>query len=272
MRKMWIEKDSLKVPLRQQLDLLSISNMAYYYVPVPETEANLLYMELIDREYTKHPFYGSRRMGAILRREGHIVNRKRLIRLMRLMGLQAIYPKPNLSKGNSEHKKYPYLLRDLKINEKDHVWSTDITYIPVQGGFLYLIAVIDWATRYVLSWRISNTLDLDFCIDALEAALSIAQPLIFNTDQGSQFTSNQFTNILENKGIAISMDGKGRALDNIFVERLWRSVKYEEVYIKRYETGSEAYKGIQSYMKFYNTERPHQALDYKTPQEVYYMK
>jgi putative transposase len=227
-------------------------------------------MEIIDREYTAHPFYGSRKMAVLLNRLGHIVNRKRVIRLMRIMGLEAIYQKPNLIKANKKDKKYPYLLRGLKIIRPNQVWGTDITYIPVRGGFLYLTAIMDWYTRYILSWRLSNTMDVGFCIDALQEALGLAQPEIFNSDQGSQYTSGDFTGILLGRQIAISMDGKGRAFDNIFTERLWRSVKYEEVYIKKYESGLEAKKGLTAYMKFYNEERPHQALNYFTPEYAYY--
>lgn len=227
-------------------------------------------MEQIDRIYTDHPFYGSRRMRALLTREGHRVNRKRVVRLMRLMGIEALYPKPNLSKPALEAKKYPYLLRGVEINAANQVWSTDITYIPVKGGFLYLTAVMDWYTRYVLSWKISNTLDVSFCLEALEEALEKGRPDIFNTDQGCQYTSYDFTNALERRQIQISMDGKGRALDNIFVERLWRTVKYEEVYIKKYETGLEVVKGLQTYMPFYNEKRPHQSLNYRTPSEAYW--
>lgn len=228
-----------------------------------------MYMEMIDREYTDHPFYGSRQMTAFLRRQGHLVNRKRVMRLMRMMGLEAIYPKPNLSKAAAGHKKYPYLLKDLQILSPNHVWSTDITYIPVKGGFLYLTAIMDWFTRYILSWRLSNTMDVGFCLEALEEALSQGSPSIFNSDQGSQFTSKEFTGSLKARDIKISMDGKGRAFDNIFVERLWRTIKYEEVYLKKYETCRDAHLGLRSYIKFYNEERPHSSLSYRTPQEVY---
>ena len=235
-----------------------------------ESKANLLYMEIIDRLYTEHPYYGSRRMIVELKKLGHSVNRKRVRRLMQNMGIEAIYPKPKLSTPGKEAKKYPYLLRGVEVTRPNQVWSTDITYIPVRGGFLYLVAIIDWCSRYVLSWKLSNTLDLRFCIEALMEALQSSKPEIFNSDQGVQFTSNEFTSLLEEKGIQISMDGKGRALDNIFVERLWRTVKYEEVYIKRYEDGASAHKGLGAFFPFYNERRPHQALEYKTPQEVYF--
>lgn len=209
-------------------------------------------------------------MVVLLEQEGYSVNRKRVVRLMRLMSLEAVYPKQNLSKAALEAKKYPYLLRGLVITARNQVWSTDITYIPLRGGFLYLTAVMDWHTRYILSWRISNTLDVAFCIEALNEALEQGKPDIFNTDQGSQYTSNDFISVLKANKIQISMDGKGRALDNIFVERLWRTIKYEDVYIKRYENGPEAVRGIQTYMSFYNNERPHQSLGYRTPAEAYW--
>ncbi len=226
-------------------------------------------MRLIDEQYTKTPFYGSRRMTEQLKRSGHMVNRKRIVRLMELMGLQAIYPRKNLSKLNSGHKVYPYLLRDLSIDRVNHVWSTDITYIPLTKGFMYLSAVIDWYSRYVLAWRLSNTLDTGFCLDALDEALKSGKPEIFNTDQGVQFTSSAFTGRLEAEGIRISMDGRGRALDNVFVERLWRSVKYENIYICNYDDVAALYKGLEGYFHFYNHERPHQGLNYKIPVEVH---
>ncbi len=247
-----------------------VSKTAYYYEPASETPENLLYMELIDGLYTRHPFYGSRRMVVELNRLGHSVNRKRVSRLMRQMGIETFYPKPKLSIASKETKKYPYLLRDVAVTNPDHVWSSDITYIRVKGGFLYLMAIIDWFSRYVLSWRLSNTMDVDFCIDGLEEALRKGRPSIFNTDQGAQFTSIEFTPLLERNNVKISMDGKGRALDNIFIERLWRTVKYEEVYIKRYENGTSAYEGLNTFFPFYNEHRPHQSLDYKTPKEVYF--
>ena len=226
-------------------------------------------MHLIDEQYTRTPFYGVPRMTVWLQHQLCDVNHKRVARLMRLMGLQAIYPKPNIGRKHPEHKIYPYLLRDVKIVRPDQVWSTDITYIRMKGGFLYLTAVIDWYSRYVLSWQLSNTLDSYFCIEALEDALDGRRPEIFNTDQGVQFTSNSFTSVLEDHGISISMDGRGRALDNVFVERLWRSVKYEEVYLHDYQTPVEAQLGLDRYFKFYNKERFHQSLGYRIPGEVY---
>ena len=227
-------------------------------------------MRRIDEQYLKTPFYGSRRMEDYLDGQGFEVNRKRVQRLMRLMGLEAIYPKPRLSQRNQEHEVFPYLLRDVVIERPDQVWSTDITYLPMRRGFLYLVAIIDWFSRYVLSWRLSNTLDTVFCIDALEEALSGSRrPDIFNSDQGCQFTSKAFTGRLKARDISISMDGRGRAFDNIFIERLWWAVKYEEVYLHAYENGRVAHDRLGRYFLFYNVERPHQSLDYRTPCELY---
>ena len=221
-------------------------------------------MALIDQQYLKTPFYGSRRMTAWLRNHGHQVNRKRVRRVMQLIGLEAIYRRPNTSKPNPGHKVYPYLLRGLEINRVNQVWATDITYIPMARGFLYLVALMDWHSRYVLAWRLSKTLEVDFCVAALEEALSKGRPQIFNTDQGSQFTS-----MLLAQGVQVSMDGRGPCMDNVFVERLWRSIKYEEVYLKAYQNGTEARKGIGAYLAFYNQERPHQALGYRSPGQVF---
>ena len=250
--------------------MLGLSKTGYYYEPIPESSQNLILMKEIDKLYTDHPFYGSRRMTIMLRKESYHVNRKKIIRLMDLMKLKAIFPKRNLSKCNKEHKKFPYLLKNIEITKPNQAWATDITYIPIQGGFFYLTVIMDWNTRYILSWRLSNTLDLTFCVEALEEALIINKPEIFNSDQGVQYTSNDFIKILERNKIKISMDGKGRAFDNIFVERLWRSVKYEEVYIKRYKNGKEAKEGLSNYIKFYNKKRPHQSLGYFTPYEKYF--
>jgi len=230
-------------------------------------------MNLIDEQYSKTPFYGSPRITAWLRRQGYHVNIKRVKRLMQKMGIVAIYPAPNTSKTNQLHKIYPYLLRGVSVQKPNQVWGVDITYIRMERGFLYLVAILDWFSRYVLAWELSNTLDTQFCIDALEEALAkYGEPEILNSDQGCQFTSHDFTGILLDHEVKISMDGRGRVFDNIFVERLWRSVKYEEVYIKNYETSLDAYQGLGGYFKLYNTERPHQSLDYRTPQEVYYNK
>lgn len=226
-------------------------------------------MNEIDRIYTSRPFYGSPRITAELRRQGYRVNHKRIERLMRIMGLQAIFPGRNLSRPDKGNKIYPYLLKGLDITRCDQVWSSDITYIPLYSGFAYMTAVIDWLSRYVLSWEISNTLDTSFCLSALERALRQGKPEIFNTDQGSQFTSNAYTSAIVNKEIRMSMDSRGRALDNIFIERLWRSLKYEDIYLKGYSSMPELINGVDNYIKFYNFERPHQSLGYKTPAEVY---
>jgi putative transposase len=240
-----------------------------YYQPVPASQENLELMKLIDQQYLDRPFYGSRRMTAWLRNQGYRVNRKRVRRLMEIMGLRAIYRRPRTSQPAPSHQVYPYLLRGVAITQPNQVWTADITYIPLARGFLYLVAIMDWYSRYVLSWRLSNTLEVDFCIEALEEALRNGQPEIFNTDQGAQFTSQAFTSLLEQHGIKVSMDGKGRYTDNLFIERLWRSLKYEEVYLKAYAGGKEARAGIGGYFDFYNMERPHQALGYQTPAEVF---
>jgi putative transposase len=251
--------------ITRQCQLLGLPRSTWYYQPVGETAENLQLMRRIDELYLKRPFFGSRKMAQVLG-----CNRKRTQRLMRLMGLEAIYPKQRTTLRAAGHKIYPYLLRNVPITRSDQVWSTDITYVPMRHGFLYLVAVIDWFSRYVLAWRLSNTLQGIFCLEALEEALAGGQPEIFNTDQGSQFTANAFTSRLEAQGVAVSMDGRGRALDNVFIERLWRSVKYEEVYLNDYEDGWQAATRLQAYFEFYGSERPHQALGYKTPQEVYF--
>jgi putative transposase len=258
--------------VRRQCELLGLNRSTWYYEPVPESAANLALMRRIDEQYLRRPYYGSRRMTVWLRGEGEEVNRKRVQRLMRLMGLEAIYPKPRTTLPGAGHKIYPYLLRNVAVTRPNQVWSTDITYVPLRCGFLYLTAILDWYSRYVLAWRLSNSLDVEFCLEALEEALGQAHPEIFNSDQGVQFTSREFTGRLESAAVAISMDGRGRALDNVFVERLWRSVKYEEVYLHDYATGVECHAGLSSYLRFYCEERPHQALDYRTPAEVYWDK
>lgn len=265
-----IERSHPQISIRRQCTLVGLNRSSLYYPPTQETDENLLLMRLIDQQYTRTPFYGSRRMTHWLGRAGHEVNRKRVQRLMRKMGLEAVYPRPRLSQAAPEHKVYPYLLRGIEVHHPDQVWSTDITYVPMQHGFMYLVAVMDWHSRYVLSWQLSNTMDVTFCLRALEQALEKGGPEIFNTDQGSQFTSQAFTGRLEEAGVAISMDGRGRALDNIFVERLWRTVKYEDIYIKGYVTVAELEAGLTDYFWFYNHERPHQALGYQTPAEVYF--
>jgi putative transposase len=252
---------------------LGLPRATYYYHPQVETAENLILMRLIDETYTDFPFFGSRRMVAWLEMKGCSVNRKRVQRLMRKMGLEAIYPKPKLSKNNPEHKIYPYLLRGVKPQRPNHIWSTDITYIPMRSGFLYLVAIIDWYSRCVLTWELSNTLEQSFCIATLERALEkFGAPEIFNTDQGAQFTSTTFTSILLAHRVKISMDGRGRALDNIYVERLWRAVKYEDVYLKAYNDGRDTYRGLRDYFSFYNNERPHQSLNYSTPAAIYFGK
>lgn len=255
--------------VRRQCELLGLSRATYYYQPASETPLNLVLMRLIDEEYTEHPFYGRRKMTAYLRRQGYAVNPKRVRRLMQTMGLEAIYPKPRTTVVNPEHRVYPYLLRGVEITRTNQVWSTDITYVPMPNGFMYLTAVIDWYSRYVLAWQLSNTLDNHFCIEALHHALQYGRPEIFNTDQGVQFTSDAFTAILKAAEVRISMDGRGRALDNIFVERLWRSVKQEEIYPKAHATVPALYRGLHTYFEFYNHERPHQSLNDRTPAAVY---
>jgi len=265
-----IEPGHPELSVRRQCELLDLSRSGLYYEPRGETPENLELMRLIDEVYTRWPFYGVRKMSAYLRREGHEVNPKRVRRLMRLMGLEAIYPRKRLSLSGQGHKRYPYLLEGVEVLRPDQVWSADITYIRLRRGFLYLVAVLDWYSRYVLSWALSSSLEAGFCLLALEEALANGRPEIFNTDQGTQFTSEAFTGLLEAQGIAVSMDGRGRVFDNIFSERLWRTVKYEEVYLKDYADPREARHGLGAYFGFYNDERLHQALDYSTPAEVYY--
>jgi putative transposase len=264
-----IEPGSLALSVRRQCELVGLGRSSWYYECATESADNLRVMRRIDEEYLRHPFKGSRQMSAWLKSQGEPGNRKRVQRLMRLMGLEALYPKPRTTERNPAHKIYPYLLRGVEILRPDHVWSTDITYIPLRGGYLYLAAVIDWYSRYVLSWRLSNTLDVGFCLEALEEALSRSKPEIFNSDQGVQFTSEAFTNRLLESAVRISMDGKGRALDNVFVERLWRTVKYEEVYVKAYETAREAEANLSTYFLYYNEERFHSSLANRTPRSVY---
>jgi len=253
----------------RQCALMGISRSSVYYRPRAPSQNDLALMNQIDQQYLTTPFYGSRRMKVWLGRQGHGVNRKRVQRLMRAMGLQAIYRRPRTSQPGPGHKVYPYLLGAMEITRPNQVWAADITYIPMAKGFLYLVAIMDWYSRYVVAWRLSNTLDADFCVEALEEALGKGTTEVFNTDQGSQFTSEGFTGVLDQHCIRISMDGKGRYRDNIFVERLWRTVKYEEVYLKAYSNGREARDGLEAYFHFYNNQRPHQALGYRTPAEVF---
>jgi putative transposase len=264
-----VEPGHPEISLRRQCELLGVNRSGVYYQPRGESAENLQLMRLIDEEYTRRPFYGSRRMMRWLREQGYPVGRDRVRRLMELMGLEAVYPKPRLSQPGEDHKIYPYLLDGVAINRVNQVWSTDITYIRMAGGFVYLVAVMDWYSRYVLSWALSLTLELPFCLEALQAALRHGRPEIFNSDQGSQFTSEKFTGALKRRGIAVSMDGHGRCLDNIFIERLWRSLKYEEVYLRDYRWVPEARHGIGKWFRFYNHQRPHQSLDYQTPARIY---
>jgi len=271
MRQAWISHSSA-VSVAQQCVLAAVSRATIYahQKPKPVDELDLLHSRLIDEEYTRYPFYGSRKMVTFLKTEGHIVNRKRVQRLMRIMGLVAIAPGPNTSRAHPEHKVYPYLLRGVAVVRPNQVWSTDITYIRLPRGFVYLVAIIDWYSRRVLGWRISNSMEATFCVDCLEEAIRAhGKPEIFNSDQGSQFTSDAFTGVLQREGIVISMDGRGRAFDNIFVERLWRSVKHEDVYLKGYATVGELMIGLTEYFDFYNVRRPHQSLENETPDVVY---
>lgn len=268
-----IEPNLPGLSVGKQCALLSISRSSFYYEPKGETEMNLDLMRVIDKQFLETPFYGVRQMTWHLRNEDHLVNEKRIRRLMRLMGLMPIYQKPNTSKAAKGHKIYPYLLRGLRVERPNQVWCADITYLPMRRGFLYLVAIMDWHTRKVLSWRISNTLEADFCVDALNEAIhKFGPPEVMNTDQGSQFTSFAWTDRLGRSAIRISMDGKGRFLDNIFIERLWRSMKYECVYLHAWESGSEAKAGIRKWMAFYNHKRPHSALGGKPPAVVYWLR
>jgi putative transposase len=269
-RKAMIARDRPDLSLSRRCCLLSISRSSFYYAPKGVSAENLALMRRIDELFLKYPFYGSRQMVRQLRREGICVGRHRVRRLMRLMGLEAIYQAPRTSAPHPAHRIYPYLLRGMAIDRPDRVWCADITYIPVQRGFLYLVAIMDWATRHVLSWRLSNTMDARFCVEALnEALVRYGRPEVFNTDQGSQFTSFDFTDALKGAGVAISMDGRGRCLDNIFIERLWRSLKYEAVYLHELTDGFKAERVIGEWIEFYNTERPHSALDGRTPAEAH---
>jgi putative transposase len=267
-----IEPEHPRISTARQCRLLGLPRSTYYHQPQPVPADDLALMRKIDEVYTEYPFFGSRGMAGFLRRQGYSVNRKRIRRLMRLMGMEAIYQKPNLSRRNPEHRIYPYLLRNLTVNRPNMVWATDVTYIPVEGGFLYLCAVIDWYSRAVLAWELSNTLDARFCVEAVRRAIQrYGVPEIFNTDQGCQFTSAEFTEPLLALGVKLSMDGKGRCLDNIFIERLWRTVKWDEVYRKNYRSQIDAYANLDWFFRFYNERRPHSAFDGDvTPLEVYH--
>ncbi len=265
-----IDSHHQQISRERQCELIGLPRASLYYKARPETEENLRLMRRLDEQYTRCPFYGVRRMTAWLATQGDAVNEKRVRRLLRKLGLFAQYPKPRLSSPNIKNRVYPYLLRGVCVHRVNQVWSTAITYIRLWQGFIYLVAVMDWHSRFVLSWELSVTMESSFCVSALDGALQVACPEIFNTDQGSQFTSELFTKRLLERGISISMDGRGRAFDNIFVERLWRSVKYEEVYLKDYRNVTEARQGLKAYFEFYNRERVHQSLGYKTPESVYW--
>lgn len=264
-----IDPGYARIPIYRQCELLDMVRSSYYYQSERDDTYNRILMNQIDEQFTRTPFYGVPRMTAWLNQGGYTVNEKRVRRLMRLMGLEAIYPKRKLSQSHPEHRKYPYLLKDLEMDRPDQVWFADITYIRMLHGFVYLMAIMDWFSRYVLAWQISITLEAAFCLKALEQALGISKPEIFNTDQGVQFTNQEFTGYLEREGIQISMDGRGRVFDNIFVERLWRTVKYEEVYLNHYQTVPEVRSGLAKYFLFYNRERIHESLGYRTPYELY---
>jgi putative transposase len=265
-----IETSHPMLSIRRQCDLIGLNRATFYRKPAGETALNLALMRVIDEEYTRTPFYGYRKMTARLQQLSYPVNRKRVARLMGVMGLQAIYPRPRTSMPDQQHKKYPYLLRGLTITQPNQVWSADITYVPIVQGFMYLVAIMDWFSRFVLTWQLSNTLDGLFCLEALRLALHKGKPDIFNTDQGVQFTAYDFTGELETNQIRISMDGRGRAFDNIFIERLWRSVKYEDIYINDYTTVPALETGLENYFQLYNYERPHQSLAYRTPAEIHF--
>jgi len=271
-KRVCIDPAHQQLSISRQCELITLPRSSYYRPELQgESPEGLELMRLIDEEYMRHPFYGARKMVGWLQTQGRDVNRKRVQRLMRLMGIASIAPKPNTSKGSVAHKKYPYLLRELDINRPDQVWCTDITYIRMPGGFVYLTAVMDWHSRFVLSWEVSVTMDDDFCVSALQSAIRrYGKPDIFNTDQGVQYTGKAFTGVLKENDIKISMDGKGRWMDNVFIERLWRSVKYEEIYIKEYNSVTELVQSLKQYFNFYNFERTHQALDGKTPAELYF--
>jgi putative transposase len=261
----WIESDHAELSIVRQCELAQLSRATYYREPATESEENLLLMRSLDEIYLRSPFYGSRKLAIELG-----VNRKRVQRLMRIMGIEAIYAKPRLSQKHPDHRIFPYLLRNVEIVRRDQVWSTDITYVPMPKGFMYLTAIVDWFSRYVLAWELSNTLDVTFCLTALERSLKDSRPEIFNTDQGSQFTSNPFTDRLERAEVAISMDGRGRWLDNVFIERLWRSVKHESIYLYEFGTVDALWMGLKKYFEFYNQERIHESLGYRTPAEIYH--
>lgn len=265
-----VDRHHPRLSIARQCELVSISRSSYYYRPCEESDLNLHLMQMIDKQMLVTPFYGSRQMARHLRREGYCVSRKRIRRLMGKMGICAIYQKPRTSTPHTDHKVYPYLLRDVEVTSPNQIWCADITYIPMRKGFMYLIAIMDWHSRKVLSWRLSNSLEVDFCVEALEEALSLyGFPEIFNTDQGSQFSSHDWIKVLQQHDIKISMDGKGRWMDNVFIERLWRSLKYECIYLHEFDCGSAVKKGLREWIRFYNERRPHSTFDGQTPHEVY---
>ena len=269
-KRSWVDPRDAQLSVRRQCELLGLHRSNLYYEPVPESAENLALMRLMDEEYLRHPFLGSRRMEVYLEKQGHVVNRKKIQRLMRQMGIEGLAPGPRTSVPAAGHKIYPYLLRDVKITRPNQAWACDITYVPLPTGYLYLTAVIDWFSRHVLSWRLSNSMEVEFCLEALEEALSQGRPEIFNTDQGAQFTSREFTARLLAEEIQISMDGKGRAIDNVMIERLWRSVKYEEIYLKSYANGADCYSGLKAYFHYYTHDRPHQGLNNQTPWQAFH--
>jgi putative transposase len=265
-----VEQENSELPLKIQAKLLDLNRSSLYYQPVPPSAAEVAIKHCIDEIYTRYPFYGSRRITVTLNKEGVEINRKAVQRHMREMGIAGICPGPNLSKRRLEHRVYPYLLRDITSSYPNHVWGIDVTYIRLRGGWMYLVAVLDWFSRYVVSWELDQSLEMAFVLAAVEQALANDRPTIWNSDQGSHFTSPQYIQVLEEAGVQISMDGKGRAIDNIFTERLWRTIKYEEVYLSDYGSPREARQRLRNYLEFYNNERPHQSLDYRTPAEVYF--
>jgi len=267
---MLIQPSHPEISISRQCELIALPRSSYYYAPAGESDYNLELMRIIDEQYLRTPFFGSRQMTRWLRNQGHLVNRKRIRRLMQIMGLEATVPGPHTSRPHPEHKIYPYLLRGMVLRHSNLVWSADITFVPMPVGFMYLVAIIDWYSRFVLAWRLSNTIDTPFCLDALAIALADGAPCIFNTDQGCQFTSSDFTGQLLAEEILISMDGRGRALDNVFIERLWRSVKYEDIYLRDYGSVPELEQGLADYFRFYNHERPHSSLGGRTPAEVHW--
>lgn len=268
-RRSWVDVSDSTLSVRRQCELLGLHRSNVYYEPVPVSDDDLRLMRLIDEEYLRHPHLGSRGMVSHLGLQGEVINRKKMQRILRSMGLKSLAPGPRTTRREASHQVYPYLLRGLEITRPNQVWACDITFVPMQRGYLYLTAVIDWYSRYVLAWQLSNSMEVEFCVEALEEALQHGRPEIFNTDQGSQFTSQMFTERLKKASIAISMDGKGRALDNVMIERLWRTVKYENIYLKAYESGADCYEGLKAYFDYYRHKRPHQGLNNLTPWQAF---